>query len=1118
MKPEEAIFADALALEPPMRVEFLRRTCGADASLRRRVEDLLSGYDEAGAFLDRLPVTEINLARDNDDAEKEYAAGARIGRYKLLECIGEGGHGSVFVAEQETPVRRRVALKVIKLGMDTREVIARFEAERQALALMDHPNIARVLDAGATERGRPYFVMELVRGVPITRHCDEHKLDTAERLKLFTAVCSAVQHAHQKGIIHRDLKPSNILVTLHDGVPVPKIIDFGIAKAMHGRLTDRTIYTRFEQFVGTPTYMSPEQLEMSGLDIDTRSDIYSLGVVLYELLTGKPPFESKELLRSGLEEMRRTIREKEPPRPSAYVSTLEVGAGATIARQRGTDPARLRSWLRGDVDWIVMCCLEKDRTRRYETANALAIDLQHYLNDEPVSARPPSTLYTLRKFIRRHRVGVIATASIVSVVVVGSIATIVLTLRALRAERLQVELRAAAQHAAENEAAARRTAEQQQQRSAKIRWARETALPEINRLIQTDDIPAAFALAREAEGAIPEDPALLDLWSKIATDAAIETTPDGARVYAKPYQHPSADWEYIGTTPIAKVQLARAPYRYQIRKEGFETLNETDAGFMYDFSVGRRFTFKLVPVGSEEATPPGMVRAPGNAVDAMFTRLVAVKMDDYWIDTYEVTNRAFKAFVDAGGYATGKFWEQPFAAADGRVLAWSEAMALFHDSTGQPGPATWANGSYAKGKDDYPVTGVSWFEAAAYARFIGKRLPSIYHWRYAAPTKEAMHLARFSNFRGHGPVPVGESQGMNAHGTFDMAGNVKEWCSNEAGSGKRYILGGGWRDPVYMFGADDAAPPFDRSDQNGFRCVKLISDRPLDPRVDAPRVVERRDHSAEKPVGDAEFQAFKPLYAYDRTNLDPVVESSDDSHRHWRKEIVAFNAAYNGERMHAVVFLPNSSHPPYQTIVVFPGSDAQAVHSYKDELWEMPVIGPWIEYGRAVVYPILQSTYDRQVRTPAPEERVAWRELNIQLVKDVARTIDYLETRRDLDLEKLAYIGLSWGAWKGPVISALEPRFKVNVFVSGGLPNFGGLPEENPVNFAPRVTVPTLMVNGRYDYIFQYESSQIPLFNLLGTPPEHKRHVVFESGHIIPINPTDLEISAWLDHYLGPVK
>ena len=506
MKPEETIFADALALEPPERGAFLARACGADASLRRRVEDLLSGYDEAGPYLDHLPVPEINLARDDHDAENEYAAGARIGRYKLLERIGEGGHGSVFVAEQETPVRRRVALKVIKLGMDTREVIARFEAERQALALMDHPNIARVLDAGATERGRPYFVMELVRGVPITRHCDEHKLDAAERLKLFTAVCSAVQHAHQKGIIHRDLKPSNILVTLHDGVPVPKIIDFGIAKAMHGRLTDRTIYTRFEQFVGTPTYMSPEQLEMSGLDIDTRSDIYSLGVVLYELLTGRPPFESKELLQVGLDEMRRTIREKEPPRPSTRVSTLDAAVGDTVARQRGTDPSRLRSWLRGDIDWIVMRCLEKDRTRRYETPAALAADIERHLTSEPVEARPPSNAYRLGKFINRHRVGFFAATAVALALIAGLIASSVLLLREQRA-------RARAVTAEQSAVAAGRTAlELQHQaevaRADEVKRAARTSLQLANRDLADGRVADGLAYLVSAARKDPLNPIL----------------------------------------------------------------------------------------------------------------------------------------------------------------------------------------------------------------------------------------------------------------------------------------------------------------------------------------------------------------------------------------------------------------------------------------------------------------------------------------------------------------------------------------------------------------------------------------------------------------------------------
>jgi serine/threonine protein kinase len=372
--------------------------------------------------------------------------GDKFGRYKILEEIGQGGCGVVFIAEQEEPVRRRVALKVIKLGMDTRQVMARFEAERQALAMMDHPNIARVLDAGATDAGRPFFAMELVRGVKITDYCDQNKLTTKDRLELFIQVCQAVQHAHQKGIIHRDLKPSNILVTLQDGVPVPKVIDFGIAKATaNQKLTDKTIYTALEQFIGTPAYMSPEQAEVSGLDIDTRSDIYSLGVLLYELLIGETPFSSEELLSVGLEAMRRTLREKEPTRPSTKLSTMMDADVTAIAQHRQSDPPRLIKLVRGDLDWIVMKCLEKDRTRRYETANGLAVDIQRHLSNEAVTARPQSRLYQLQKVVRRNRAVFTAAAAFASLLIVGILVSTSEALRATRAEREQSRLRQDAQ-------------------------------------------------------------------------------------------------------------------------------------------------------------------------------------------------------------------------------------------------------------------------------------------------------------------------------------------------------------------------------------------------------------------------------------------------------------------------------------------------------------------------------------------------------------------------------------------------------------------------------------------------------------------------------------------------
>jgi len=489
----EEIFNKAVELsDPAEQAAYLDEACAGDEKLRAQVDALLKWHTEAGDFLE-VPAVDPNVTLETSAVTE--SSGTVIGRYKLLERIGEGGMATVYMAEQKHPIRRRVALKIIKLGMDTKQVIARFEAERQALAMMDHPNIAKVFDAGTTETGRPYFVMELVRGVPITEFCDKNHLNTQERLELFVSVCNAVQHAHQKGIIHRDIKPSNIMVTLHDGKPVVKVIDFGIAKAMNQQLTERTVFTRYSQMIGTPEYMSPEQAEMSGLDIDTRTDVFSLGVLLYELLTGTTPFDSEYLLSKGYGEMQRIIREEEPVRPSTKVSTL--GETLTdVAKHRRTSPELLCKLIRSDLDWIVMKTLEKDRQRRYESISELAADVKRHLDNEPVLAGRPSRLYKIQKFVKRNKVLVTSAAAIVVVVILAAIISVTQAITATRAkDRADQARRAEQQQRVAFEEEAKRATEAEQRESQLRVLAQEQGLAARRRSYAADMLLCRQALA-----------------------------------------------------------------------------------------------------------------------------------------------------------------------------------------------------------------------------------------------------------------------------------------------------------------------------------------------------------------------------------------------------------------------------------------------------------------------------------------------------------------------------------------------------------------------------------------------------------------------------------------------
>jgi dienelactone hydrolase len=645
------------------------------------------------------------------------------------------------------------------------------------------------------------------------------------------------------------------------------------------------------------------------------------------------------------------------------------------------------------------------------------------------------------------------------------------------------------------------------QRAVKLRRVHETTLAEIERLIAARKWGAAYDLALLAEREAPEDGSLKALWPRVAVTTSIDTTPAGADVYVKEYYQPQSAWRHLGKTPLRDVRLPKVYLRWKIQKEGCAPLERAPG---VDASVH----FDLDPAA---AIPAEMVKVGAWTGKTFATGLPAAKLDAFLIDRYEVTNRQFKVFVDQQGYTNRAFWKQPFERA-GRTLSADEALAEFHDRTGQPGPATWKNGTYAEGEADFPVTGISWFEAAAYAEFAGKRLPSIYHWRVAAQVAEFESLVSLSNFAGRGLARVGTYRGMSAFGVYDMAGNAKEWCWNSGGPGTRYVLGGAWREGSYMFAQRDAQSPFDRSADYGFRCMRLMGTNPLPPEIDAELAIQLRNYAEERPVSDEVYQAFRSAYYYDKSPLEARAEGAEDTDPRWRMEKISFRAAYGNERVPAYLFLPKNSTPPFQTLVYYPTSAAQIFKSLAEDPYDMAMIAMLVASGRAVICPIYKGTYERFEPSPPGAGLSAARDRMVMIAKDLGRAIDYLETRTDIQPGKLAFFGYSAGGTNGTILPAIETRLKASVLVAGGFTQRDSLPEADPINFAPRNTVPTLMLNGRYDFARPVELSQLPMFRLLGAPPEQKRHVLFDTGHNLRPEQVASEVYVWLDRYLGLVR
>ncbi|MDX1631222.1 MAG: bifunctional serine/threonine-protein kinase/formylglycine-generating enzyme family protein, partial [Thermoanaerobaculia bacterium] len=803
-----------------------------------------------------------------------------LSHYEILEKIGEGGMGVVYRAV-DTRLGRQVALKLLppRLVADP-ERRERLAQEARTASALNHPHIVTIyeIDRAPSEDGMVDFIaMEYLEGEPLDQKIPDEGLPVEEALDWAIEVASACAAAHDAGVVHRDLKPSNLMI---DSGGRLKVLDFGLAKLTRPADTvdaeaptmASPALTQKGAVLGTPVYMSPEQAE--GREVDARSDVYALGIVLYEMLAGRRPFPEN----SGA-----ARRETAPP----SLGTARPG-------------------IPEDLEQIVRKCLRRDPADRYPTA----IELEEELR--AVRARLAAAPFDLKAYLRRPRV-LIPAAVVLTVLLVGGVWL--------------------------------------WHRGREARWARRVALPEIERLIEEDDLAEAYRLAREAEHEIPGDPHLERLWKRFTIPVSIRTQPTGAQIAAKPYLAVDEPWVTLGRSPIEEVLLPETLHRFRIAKEGYETIEVAPT---LELGHGRLLLeATLWPAGS---APEGMVRVPAGSTNTLSGQLPARELDAFWIDRHEVTNSAFQEFVDDGGYRRPELWKHALVR-DGETLGREEALDLFRDKTGRPGPATWELGAHPEGQGDLPVGGVSWHEAAAYAEWAGKSLPTIHHWLRAADPSYRSDILLVSNFSGEGPAPVGRWQGLGPYGTYDMAGNLKEWSSTATGE-RRYLLGGAWNDPTYLFLTPEADTPFAREPTHGFRCV--VYPEPLPSELTGPVEMARADVDREDPVSDEVFAVLESVYDYDETPLNARVESVDDSPPHWRLEEISFDAAYGDERVPVYLFLPENAVPPYQAVVYFPTSMAEALDS-SDHL-ELRWFDFILRSGRAVIHPVYKGTYERKVR------------------------------------------------------------------------------------------------------------------------------------------------------------
>ncbi len=1073
------IFAAALEQPARHRAEFLAQACADDSELRREVESLLSFEAEAEDFIEKpaLAVAAELMAEDKTAS----LAGQQITHYQVTKLLGAGGMGEVYLAEDST-LGRKVALKLLPVQFTADvERVRRFELEAKAASALNHPNIITIHEIGTSDHLH-FIATEFIAGETLRQRLTGGKLKLSEALDIAVQIASALAAAHEAGIIHRDIKPENVMLR-KDGIV--KVLDFGLAKLVQLRNADfgsrnedaetraqtesnnphsafRTPQlTRPNAMMGTVAYMSPEQLRAQ--TVDERADLWSLGVVLFEMVAGFRPF--------------------------AGMTTSAVIAAILEQAPLSTNEAVA---LPDELQRILKTALHKNRAERYQTAPELLSDLKSLRDDLAFAARLQSSGKSLRRKAatpRKHwsrRIAIIAIASLLAVT------TVVWGFR----------------------------------RQANLRWAR-AQVSRLEQLAHEQNYFAAYDLAAQVKQYLPDDPNVAKLMPTIADQLSVTSEPAGARVYLTRFASDNA--ELIGTTPLTKHTIARGTYILRVEKDRYAKFERTMTSVLVRAGnkfvppdEPRDFAVKLL---AADQTPDRMTFVPGGKYKLTSRTKPteqSVVLEDFFIDKYEVTNREYKEFITAGGYFNQQFWKH---------LSRSDAVKEFKDRTGLPGPRSWLNQTYSEGKADHPITDITWHEAAAYATFRGKQLPTIFQWEKAARNGLVIYYSGYAlpwggveyggkvvghaNFSSNGTTAVHSFPfGMSPFGCFNMAGNVAEWCLNEVTDGFM-VAGGSWQDAYYLFTDIGAFPATHNSDRLGFRCVRNRPENKGD--QGAMRIDTTKQIPVYAPTSEASFQALLSHFRYDQPPLNATVIETKDTDE-WRREKISYSGG-NDERVIAYLYLPKSAKPPFQVLQFAPAGDVYGGFFTLSESVEMQV-APFIKAGRAVWAVIFKGFKERE-QLPgfiAPSwTTVKRREEVVRNATDLSRGLDYLATRSDVELSRLTYYGYSQGAVEGLIYAAVERRYRAVVAIAGGLSshNVKWIAEASPANFISHLKVPKLLLNGRYDEVHPLKTWVEPLYQAL---PEPKRLHLYDAGHTPPLEIIVPVVNAWLDETLGAVK